>query len=95
MAENAQPESLVTTEWVSEHGSDPNVRLIEVDVDTSAYEQGHVAGAVAWDWHNQLQQYIRRHSYNYLQHIHNFRHHPLHLGQNCKHPYLYNHRSSD
>ena len=60
MAEYAHPESLVTTEWVSEHGSDPNVRLVEVDVDTSAYEQGHVAGAVAWDWHNQLQQSIRR-----------------------------------
>lgn len=60
MAEYAHPESLATTEWVSEHGSDPNVRLIEVDVDTSAYEQGHVAGAVAWDWHNQLQQSLRR-----------------------------------
>ena len=60
MAEYAHPESLVTTEWVSQHGSDPNVRLVEVDVDTSAYEQGHVAGAVAWDWHNQLQQTLRR-----------------------------------
>jgi thiosulfate/3-mercaptopyruvate sulfurtransferase len=60
MAEYAHPESLVTTEWVSQHGSDPNVRLIEVDVDTSAYEQGHVAGALGWDWHNQLQQTLRR-----------------------------------
>ena len=60
MAEYAHPESLVTTEWVSEHGGDSNVRLVEVDVDTSAYEQGHVAGAVAWDWHNQLQQTLRR-----------------------------------
>ena len=60
MAEYAHPESLVSTEWVSQHGSDPNVRLVEVDVDTSAYEQGHVAGAVPWNWHSQLQQTLRR-----------------------------------
>ena len=60
MAEYAHPESLVTTDWVAQHGRDPNVRLIEVDVDTSAYEQGHVAGAVGWDWQNQLQQAVRR-----------------------------------
>ena len=48
MAEYAHPESLVSTEWVAQHGSDPNVRLIEVDVDTSAYEQGHISGAVGW-----------------------------------------------
>ena len=60
MAEYAHPESLVTTDWVARHGRDPNVRLIEVDVDTSAYEQGHVAGAVGWDWQNQLQQTVRR-----------------------------------
>ena len=60
MAEYAHPESLVSTEWVAQHGSDPNVRLIEVDVDTSAYEQGHVAGAVGWNWHSQLQQTLRR-----------------------------------
>ena len=60
MAEYAHPESLVSTEWVAQHGSDPNVRLIEVDVDTSAYEQGHIAGAVGWNWHSQLQQTLRR-----------------------------------
>ena len=60
MAEYAHPESLVTTEWVAQHGRDPNVRLIEVDVDTAAYEQGHVPGAVGWDWQNQLQQTVRR-----------------------------------
>ena len=53
MAEYAHPESLVSTEWVAEHGTDANVRLVEVDVDTSAYDQGHIAGAVGWDWHTQ------------------------------------------
>ena len=60
MAEYAHPESLVSTEWVAEHGSDANVRLIEVDVDTAAYEQGHIAGAVGWNWQSQLQQSVRR-----------------------------------
>ncbi len=60
MAEYSHPESLVNTEWVAEHGGDANVRLVEVDVDTSAYEQGHVAGAVGWNWQSQLQQSLRR-----------------------------------
>ena len=60
MAEYAHPEALVSTEWVAEHGSDANVRLVEVDVDTSAYEQGHIAGAVGWNWQSQLQQPVRR-----------------------------------
>ena len=60
MAEYAHPESLVSTEWVAEHGGDPQVRLVEVDVDTSAYDQGHIAGAVGWNWQSQLQQNVRR-----------------------------------
>jgi thiosulfate/3-mercaptopyruvate sulfurtransferase len=60
MSEYAHPEVLVTTQWVAEHGNDPNVRLIEVDVDTSAYDQGHIRGAVGWNWQTQLQDNIRR-----------------------------------
>ena len=56
MAEYAHPESIVTTDWVSEHGSDANVRLVEVDVDTAAYDAGHIAGAVGWNWKYELQQ---------------------------------------
>ncbi len=56
MADYANPGSLVTTQWVADHGSDSSVRLVEVDVDTSAYEQGHIAGAVGWNWQSQLQQ---------------------------------------
>ena len=55
MADHAHPESIVSTDWVAEHGSDANVRLVEVDVDTSSYEKGHIAGAVGWNWHSQLQ----------------------------------------
>ena len=60
MADYAHPESLVSTEWVGEHGGDAGVRLVEVDVDTSAYERGHIAGAVGWNWQSQLQQGLRR-----------------------------------
>src|SRR6202451_506120 len=60
MAEYAHPEALVSTQWVSEHLQDPQVRLIEVDVDTTAYGQGHIPGAVGWNWQTQLQDNIRR-----------------------------------
>jgi len=42
----ARPDALVSTDWVSEHQNDPKVRLIEVDVDTTAYDRGHIPGAV-------------------------------------------------
>jgi thiosulfate/3-mercaptopyruvate sulfurtransferase len=53
-------EKLVSTEWVAEHAKDPNVRLVEVDVDTEAYSQGHIQGAVGWNWTTQLQDQTRR-----------------------------------
>jgi thiosulfate/3-mercaptopyruvate sulfurtransferase len=51
---------LVSTEWVAQHLGDSNVRLVEVDVDTSAYEQGHIRNAVGWNWQTQLGDKIRR-----------------------------------
>jgi thiosulfate/3-mercaptopyruvate sulfurtransferase len=50
----ARPDTLVTTSWVEEHIKDANVRVVEVDVDTTAYDQGHIAGAVGWNWATQL-----------------------------------------
>ena len=60
MSEYANPEVLVTTDWVANHLNDPNLRLVEIDVDTSAYEQGHIPGAVGWNWQTQLQDTVRR-----------------------------------
>src|SRR5260370_7024739 len=60
MAEYKQPEVLVTTEWVAQNLNAPNTRLVEVDVDTTAYDQGHIPGAVGWNWQTQLQDNIRR-----------------------------------
>jgi thiosulfate/3-mercaptopyruvate sulfurtransferase len=53
-------DKLVTADWVQQHRSDPNVRLVEVDVDTEAYKDGHIEGAVAWNWTTQLQDPVRR-----------------------------------
>lgn len=60
MAEYAHPEVLVSTDWVAQHRQDPNVRLVEVDVDTAAYDEGHIPGAIAWAWNTQLCDTIRR-----------------------------------
>src|SRR5438445_8858713 len=45
---------LVTTEWVAQHATDAGVRVVEVDVDTTAYDQGHVPGAAGWNWTTEL-----------------------------------------
>jgi thiosulfate/3-mercaptopyruvate sulfurtransferase len=60
MAEYAHPEVLVSTQWAADHLNDQKIRLIEVDVDTTAYDQGHIAGAVGWNWQTQLQDNVRR-----------------------------------
>lgn len=48
MANYAHPEVLVSSDWVLQHLEDPQVRLVEVDVENNAYEQGHIPGAIAW-----------------------------------------------
>ena len=60
MAEYAHPEVLVSTPWVAEHRNDANVRLVEVDVDTTSYDEGHIAGALGWNWSSQLCDTLRR-----------------------------------
>jgi len=51
----AHPEVLVDTNWVVDHLNDPKVKIIEVDVDTSAYDTGHIKGAIGLDWRKDLQ----------------------------------------
>lgn len=60
MTAYAYPEMLVDTAWVAAHSSDPNVRLVEVDVDTAAYEEGHIPGAIAWNWTTELCDTVQR-----------------------------------
>jgi thiosulfate/3-mercaptopyruvate sulfurtransferase len=54
------PAALVTVDWAREHLDDPQVRFLEVDVDTSAYDTGHLPGAVGLNWTTQLTDSIRR-----------------------------------
>jgi thiosulfate/3-mercaptopyruvate sulfurtransferase len=51
---------LVSAEWAAAHLDDPAVRFVEVDVDTTAYDQSHIPGAVAWSWTSQLSDGVRR-----------------------------------
>jgi thiosulfate/3-mercaptopyruvate sulfurtransferase len=51
---------LVDTAWAQAHLDDPAVRFVEVDVDTTSYEQSHLPGAVAWNWTSQLSDGVRR-----------------------------------
>ena len=60
MADYAHPEVLVSTDWVATRTDDAKIRIVEVDVDTSAYDSGHVQGAVAWNWQTELQDALRR-----------------------------------
>lgn len=53
-------DALVSTKWANEHKGDANVQLVEVDVDNSAYESGHIEGALAWNWTTQLNDQVRR-----------------------------------
>ncbi|GAB2589619.1 sulfurtransferase [Microlunatus antarcticus] len=53
-------EVLVDADWVAEHASDSNVVLVEVDEDTTAYDGGHIEGAVKIDWKTDLQDPVRR-----------------------------------
>jgi thiosulfate/3-mercaptopyruvate sulfurtransferase len=51
---------LVDADWVQEHAADDGVVLVEVDEDTTAYDKGHIKGAVKIDWKKDLQDPIRR-----------------------------------
>jgi thiosulfate/3-mercaptopyruvate sulfurtransferase len=56
----AAQDVLVSTDWVAQHGSDAGIKLVEVDVDTNAYDEGHIAGAAGFNWTSQLQDQVRR-----------------------------------
>jgi len=51
---------LVTAEWAEENLATPGVVFVEVDEDTSAYDGGHIPGAVKIDWKTELQDPVRR-----------------------------------
>jgi thiosulfate/3-mercaptopyruvate sulfurtransferase len=54
MSSHVITDVLVTTDWVAQHATDTGTRVVEVDVDTAAYDQGHVPGAAGWNWTTDL-----------------------------------------
>src|SRR4051795_11549341 len=56
----ANPDVLVSTDWVAQHLKDPNIRIVESNEDVLLYDLGHVPGAVKVDWHTDLQQPLTR-----------------------------------
>src|SRR5437588_7686121 len=60
MARYSNPEVLVETNWVKDNLGKTGVKLIEIDVDTKAYEAGHIPGAAGFNWQTQLQDQVRR-----------------------------------
>jgi thiosulfate/3-mercaptopyruvate sulfurtransferase len=60
MSGHADTSALVSTDWVKENLGKPGIRLVEVDVDTKAYDAGHIPGAVGFNWQTQLQDQVRR-----------------------------------
>jgi len=51
---------LVDAEWAHAHLDDSTVVFVEVDEDVSAYDKGHIKGAVRLDWQTELQDPVRR-----------------------------------
>ncbi|HEX6145128.1 MAG TPA: sulfurtransferase [Acidimicrobiia bacterium] len=56
----ANPDALVTTDWLVANLSDPNIRVVEVDEDATVYEKDHIPGAIAWSWSDDLHHPVRR-----------------------------------
>ena len=60
MSAYAHPEALVSTDWVAEHLTDDDVRIVESNEDVLLYSTGHVPGAAHVDWVNDLQDDVLR-----------------------------------
>jgi thiosulfate/3-mercaptopyruvate sulfurtransferase len=56
----SHPETLVDTAWAKANIGQPNIKFVEVDVDTASYESGHIPGAIAFNWRTQLQNQVTR-----------------------------------
>jgi thiosulfate/3-mercaptopyruvate sulfurtransferase len=60
LSSQTQVKSLVSTDWIAGHAKDAGLRLVEVDVDPTNYDKGHIEGAVGWNWKRDLQDQVAR-----------------------------------
>ena len=60
MAEYVNPDVLISDEELESRLSDPSLRIVEVDEDTTLYNKGHIPGAIAWNWKTDLHDPLRR-----------------------------------
>lgn len=60
LTQYANPNALVSTEWLAEHKDDPNVVVLESNEDVLLYETGHIPGAIKIDWHTDLNDSVAR-----------------------------------
>jgi thiosulfate/3-mercaptopyruvate sulfurtransferase len=52
--------ALVSADWAESNLDTPGVVFVEVDEDTTAYDGGHIPGAIKLDWKKDLQDPVRR-----------------------------------
>ena len=46
MSDYANPDKLVSTQWVADHLGDSSVRVVESNEDILLYDTGHIPGAI-------------------------------------------------
>jgi thiosulfate/3-mercaptopyruvate sulfurtransferase len=52
--------ALVSADWAEKNLDTPGIVFVEVDEDTTAYDGGHIPGAIKLDWKKDLQDPVRR-----------------------------------
>jgi thiosulfate/3-mercaptopyruvate sulfurtransferase len=60
MAEYANPDVLVDTQWLEDNMADASIAIVEVDEDATAYEKGHIPNAIQINWETELHDQPRR-----------------------------------
>jgi thiosulfate/3-mercaptopyruvate sulfurtransferase len=60
MADYANPDVLVTTEWLESNLDDDGIAIVEVDEDPTAYTKGHIPNAININWETELHDLPRR-----------------------------------
>src|SRR5665213_776648 len=60
MSNYSHPEVLVDIAWAKSNLGNPKVKFVEIDVDTSSNDSGHIPGAIGFNWRTQLQNQVSR-----------------------------------